>query len=77
MQLKNAIQLGLKKGFGIMGSAIPVDLLQFKQPFFYLRTSYDCGYMIRGTLPTVTEYAGEQCCISIQKSSPSLASISI
>jgi hypothetical protein len=77
MQLKNVLQLGLKRSFGIMGSAIPVDLLQFKENVFFLRTRYDCAFMIKATLPTITDYAGETCTISVDQASPSLTSVSI
>jgi hypothetical protein len=77
MQLKNVIQLGLKRTFGIMGSSIPVDLLQFKDKIFFLRTRYDSAFMIKATLPTISEYAGEKCSISVDRASPSLPSVSI
>lgn len=75
LQARNAIAVAVKELFGIVGSAIQIDILKLKNNYVYLRVPFDCKNVVLASLPLITTYAGVECQFQVIDQSPFLISI--
>ncbi|KAL2912884.1 hypothetical protein HK105_207665 [Polyrhizophydium stewartii] len=73
--LKNAVVSALRKAFGIVGAAVPVDVLHKAGAEGFIRTPFEDAPVVASALALCSDYNGMSCRISVVKSSPFLVSL--
>ncbi|KAI8928905.1 hypothetical protein BC831DRAFT_509632 [Entophlyctis helioformis] len=78
VSFKNAVVLALRQSFGIVGTAVTVDVLHYNDADrkAWIRTPAETSTMVASAIALYADYNGASCRMSVLQSSPFLFALS-